>query len=84
MSVQSDLTPGAVNAARDGRGRVVIESVTPQVDAGRYPIKRVIGQQVVVAADVFTDGHDAVRCRVRYWRRESSRLAYDRNDGAGK
>src|SRR5690349_22249625 len=40
--------------------RVVIESVRPQVDCGRYPVKRAVGERVVVEADVFTDGHDAV------------------------
>jgi len=30
------------------------------VDGGRYPVKRVLGEQVEVHADVFTDGHDAV------------------------
>jgi starch synthase (maltosyl-transferring) len=34
--------------------------VRPQVDAGRYPIKRAVGDEVRVEADVFTDGHDAV------------------------
>jgi starch synthase (maltosyl-transferring) len=38
----------------------VIESVRPQVDGGRYPIKRAVGDEVLVEADVFTDGHDAV------------------------
>jgi starch synthase (maltosyl-transferring) len=52
--------------ARDGRIRAVIESVTPEVDSGRFPIKRVIGETVAVQADVFTDGHDAVRCVLRY------------------
>jgi starch synthase (maltosyl-transferring) len=50
----------------DGRQRAVIERVTPRVDDGRFPIKRVVGESVVVEADVFTDGHDAVRCVVRY------------------
>src|SRR5436305_9857665 len=40
--------------------RVVIESVRPQVDCGRYPVKRAVGDEVTVEADVFTDGHDAV------------------------
>jgi starch synthase (maltosyl-transferring) len=30
------------------------------VDAGRYPVKRVVGEEVAVEADVFADGHDAV------------------------
>jgi starch synthase (maltosyl-transferring) len=58
-------------AAGDGRRRAVIEQVTPQVDAGRFPVKRVIGEAVEVEADVFTDGHDAVACVVLY-RRESA------------
>lgn len=44
----------------DGRSRVVVERVRPQIDAGRFPIKRVIGEPVVVEADVFVDGHDLV------------------------
>jgi starch synthase (maltosyl-transferring) len=40
--------------------RAVIEGVRPQVDCGRYPIKRVVGEEVVVEADVFADGHDVV------------------------
>jgi len=53
----------------DGRARVVIESVRPAVDDGRFAAKRVIGDRVVVEADCFTDGHDAVAARV-LWRRE--------------
>ena len=40
--------------------RVVIESVRPEVDCGRYPVKRVVGEAVLVEADVFADGHDVV------------------------
>jgi starch synthase (maltosyl-transferring) len=50
----------------DGRRRVVIEQVTPEVDGGRFPIKRVVGESVVVEADVFTDGHDEIAGLVRY------------------
>jgi starch synthase (maltosyl-transferring) len=49
--------------------RVVIESVRPQVDGGRYPIKRVLGEEVRVEADVFADGHDQVACEL-LWRYE--------------
>jgi starch synthase (maltosyl-transferring) len=52
--------------AVDGRIRAVIESVLPEIDAGRFPIKRVVGETVVVEADAFADGHDAVRCVLRY------------------
>ena len=47
--------------------RVVIESVRPQVDGGRYPVKRALGEEVLVEADVFADGHDQVAC-VLLWR----------------
>ncbi|MBV9191240.1 MAG: alpha-1,4-glucan--maltose-1-phosphate maltosyltransferase [Betaproteobacteria bacterium] len=46
--------------------RVVIESVSPQVDSGRYPAKRAVGDDVLVEADVFTDGHDAVVAELMY------------------
>jgi starch synthase (maltosyl-transferring) len=48
---------------------VVIESVRPQVDRGRYPVKRVIGEEVLVEADVFADGHDEVACEL-LWKYE--------------
>ncbi|MEO8287169.1 MAG: alpha-1,4-glucan--maltose-1-phosphate maltosyltransferase [Chloroflexota bacterium] len=51
--------------------RVVIEGVTPEIDSGRYPIKRVVGEKVVVEADVFTDGHEAVSCELRFRQKES-------------
>ncbi len=44
----------------DGRRRVLIEGITPQVDGGRFPAKRTVGDQVRVEADIFTDGHDAI------------------------
>ncbi|MGH9607355.1 MAG: alpha-1,4-glucan--maltose-1-phosphate maltosyltransferase [Terracidiphilus sp.] len=44
----------------DGRKRVVIEGISPEVDGGRYPAKRTVGDQVRVEADIFADGHDAV------------------------
>jgi starch synthase (maltosyl-transferring) len=53
------------------RIRVVIENITPRVDCGRYPAKRVLGDAVAVEADVFTDGHDAVAASLLY-RHEST------------
>lgn len=53
---------------REGRSRVVVRGVAPEIDGGRWPVKRVVGERVVVAADVFTDGHDAISCEV-LWRR---------------
>jgi starch synthase (maltosyl-transferring) len=53
----------------EGRRRVVIEGVEPQVDAGRFPIKRIVGDAIDVEADVFADGHDEIAVRL-LWRRE--------------
>src|SRR5262245_21072492 len=40
--------------------RVIIENVRPEIDGGRFPIKRTIGERVHVTADIFADGHDVV------------------------
>lgn len=52
--------------------RVVIENVQPQLDGGAHFIKRVVGQKVIVTADVFADGHDVMECCVKY-RHESEK-----------
>jgi starch synthase (maltosyl-transferring) len=44
----------------DGRHRVIIERVQPEVDGSRFPVKRVAGDALVVEADVFADGHDVI------------------------
>jgi starch synthase (maltosyl-transferring) len=49
-----------------GRSRVVVEGVTPQIDGGRFAVKRVVGDRVRVEADVFGDGHDLVRAHLLY------------------
>ena len=46
---------------------VVIECVTPQLDAGRYPVKRLVGDIVTIGADLIKEGHDLVAARV-LWR----------------
>ena len=45
----------------------VIENLRPLVDGGRYFVKRVVGDDVVVEADVFKDGHDVVAAALK-WR----------------
>jgi starch synthase (maltosyl-transferring) len=62
--------------------RVVIENVTPCVDAGRHPAKSIVGEDLVVAADLYLEGHMPLRGVVRYrgprerrWR--SARLVYE-------
>jgi starch synthase (maltosyl-transferring) len=67
-SVDDTVTPIAL---ADGRVRAVIENVQPAVDAGRFPIKRIVGDAVVVEADCFADGHDVVAARL-LWRRRGA------------
>ena len=56
----------------EGRRRVVIEKVKPEIDCGRFPVKRIAGEKVRVTADIFADGHDALSARVLYRKAENS------------
>ncbi len=59
--------PATRSAVHEAWGtRVVIDNVTPCIDAGRFPIKRIIGDIVTVEADVFTDGHQSLGAEVLY------------------
>ena len=46
---------------------VVIENLQPLVEGGRYPIKRIVGEDLAVEADIFKDGHDVVAAVLK-WR----------------
>jgi len=46
---------------------VVIENLQPLLDGGRYPIKRIVGEDLIVEADIFKDGHDVVAAILK-WR----------------
>src|SRR6185503_20248756 len=66
------------------RRRVVIANVTPQVDGGRYAVKRVIGDTVLVEADVYAEGHDELTVLLMYrpqgedkWRPVAMKPGYD-------
>jgi starch synthase (maltosyl-transferring) len=52
----------------EGRARVAIEGITPQVDCGKYEVKRIAGDELVVEADIFSDGHDEVVAVLLYRR----------------
>ena len=59
---------------------VIIENLSPQIEGGRYPIKRIPGEEVTVTADIFKEGHDVVLAMLK-WRsvgekkwKESSKL----------
>ncbi|MGH7320257.1 MAG: maltotransferase domain-containing protein, partial [Candidatus Rokuibacteriota bacterium] len=61
--------------------RILIEAVYPELDDGRYPIKREVGEVLEVWADILKDGHDALAAVVKYrakresdWREAPMRL----------
>ena len=56
-----------------GQSRVVIENVSPDVDGGRYLVKRTIGEIIEISADFVFDGHDQVRAEVLYRHEDQSR-----------
>ena len=47
---------------------VVIENIQPSVDGGRMAIKRVVGEELVITADIFKDGHDIMAAALK-WRK---------------
>jgi starch synthase (maltosyl-transferring) len=46
--------------------RIQILNVWPQIDCGRFPVKRTVGDRVDVWADVFRDGHEALGVAIRF------------------
>lgn len=69
----------------NGLIRVLIENVQPEVDHGRYPAKRTVGETVSVTADIFVDGHDHLRAQLLYRHASSSKwsiieMAHEVND----
>ncbi|MGH7039821.1 MAG: maltotransferase domain-containing protein, partial [Stellaceae bacterium] len=66
------------------QARIRIEEVRPELDCGRHPVKRILGETFEVWADLFRDGHDLLRAVVRYapesqpWR--EAPLAFFDND----
>ena len=63
----------------------MIDYVGPQVDGGRFPVKRALGETVKVVAHAFADGHDHIRVEVLYRKHEQSEwtvrdMMYEIND----
>src|ERR1700736_2303584 len=57
--------------------RVVIESVLPEIDGGRFPITRTPGELVTVSADIFADGHDVIDAALQYRRDSETDWQYE-------
>ncbi|HEX2718641.1 MAG TPA: alpha-1,4-glucan--maltose-1-phosphate maltosyltransferase [Gemmatimonadaceae bacterium] len=75
--------PASRDASRE-LYHLTIECVTPELEAGRYPVKRLVGDVCEVGADIIKDGHDMLAARVRYrgpdgeW--QNTPLTYDYNE----
>jgi len=70
---------------------IVIECLAPTLDGGRYAVKRVLGQEVELAADVFKDGHDLLRAQAlicgpgeRSWRAVPLTYSFDADRWYGR
>lgn len=68
-----------------GQRRVIVEYVAPQVDGGKLPIKRAVGEKVIITAHIFSDGHDLIRAELLYRTEEeksyrSKEMSYVVND----
>lgn len=51
--------------------RLIIEKISPCVDAGKYPAKATTGQGVQVTATIYTDGHNKLAARI-LWKDRSA------------
>jgi starch synthase (maltosyl-transferring) len=57
---------GVVDLPLELARRVWIENVRPEIDGGRFPIKRTVGEEVRVTADILADGHDDLSAVLRH------------------
>ena len=48
------------------RESVVIEGVSPELDCGRYPVKREVGDRLEVRADIIKEGHDILAAVLKF------------------
>ena len=62
------MSPQKITELRSIRGSVrpVIEQLKPELNSGRYPIKRVQNDSVSIDATVILDGHDLLACELLY------------------
>jgi starch synthase (maltosyl-transferring) len=61
--------------------RVIIDRIAPEVDGGRFPIKRTVGESVTVTADVLADGHDVIAAVLRHRRGREKQQGQERQEG---
>jgi starch synthase (maltosyl-transferring) len=79
VSIPGGVSDSAASAAAEPR--FAIENISPSVDDGRFPARRIVGEAVSVEADVICDGHDVIRVDLLWrargaeaWQRAPMRL----------
>jgi starch synthase (maltosyl-transferring) len=69
VKLKNGSTSGQLKEERpesDAVLRVIIDSVKPSIEKGRFPVKRTPGESVNVSADIFVDGHDVIDALLLY------------------
>jgi starch synthase (maltosyl-transferring) len=67
----SEPDPSGATTAT-GAARIVITNIAPCIEGGRFPARRIVGERVIVEADIFTDGHPLIAAELS-WRAEDER-----------
>ncbi len=55
--------------------RVAVEGVVPELDGGRFAVKRIVGDLLLVEADVFCDGHDKIAAALMIRHQDDARFS---------
>jgi starch synthase (maltosyl-transferring) len=64
-----------VTIPKTAPARIQIQEVSPQIDCGRYPVKRTVGERVEVTARIFRDGHETLGATIRHKGPDATRWA---------
>jgi starch synthase (maltosyl-transferring) len=73
--MEGEILPRPLAASekiQESRQRVVIEGVYPEIDAGRFPVKRTVGDRLRVEADIVADGHEVIAALLLYRREQDA------------
>ena len=66
------MNENSTSTEQEGRRRVDIENVILEIDAGRFTVKRTVGESVVVEAEIFADGHDSLSAALKIRAKQES------------
>jgi starch synthase (maltosyl-transferring) len=66
------IEPASLAVEPPPETRVSVENVSPEIDGGRYAVKRIVGDAVEVQADILRDGHDKLSAVILYRRADDA------------